>query len=290
MDVPPSIPAGEAFVASFAGMTRSMVAQSRALARKVSLAQLLDDTSSTNDHNNTNTNNKENRHINGINTTNGSVSSLRQDGAGAVVVGNTNNNNSSSNRETVLDNLRSLDAIVADLERRSAAVRDAIDREQRGNEAIQEMTETTKRRTIELAATCDALPQHLPHAAPPLPSASSASAAAAPNAVPSGVGTIAESGVAVSGTAATRTGRRGLPPTAAFDEGGNASRVATSGLPVVSVLELVTVGELEAVPRSTRARLTIAQVNGAVIDIQKAMERRYGITLEIVARIAVFYK
>ncbi|CAN0243275.1 unnamed protein product [Ectocarpus sp. 12 AP-2014] len=40
-------------------------------------------------------------------------------------------------------------------------------------------------------------------------------------------------------------------------------------------VELVTVGELNGVPRSTRGRLTIEQVNAAVTDIQKAIERRH---------------
>ena len=46
-------------------------------------------------------------------------------------------------------------------------------------------------------------------------------------------------------------------------------------MPVVPVMELVTIGELEEVPRSTRSRLTIAHINAAVTEIQKAMEKRY---------------
>ncbi|CAM9472592.1 unnamed protein product [Hapterophycus canaliculatus] len=53
-----------------------------------------------------------------------------------------------------------------------------------------------------------------------------------------------------------------------------AGRVSALDLPAVPVLELVTVAELNGVPRSTRARLTIEQINGAVAEIQKAVERR----------------
>ena len=56
MDVSSAIPAGEAFVTSFSDMTRLMVGQSKALARKVSLAQLLDD----GDHDSDNTINRNN--------------------------------------------------------------------------------------------------------------------------------------------------------------------------------------------------------------------------------------
>ena len=70
MDVSSAIPAGEAFVTSFSDMTRLMVGQSKALARKVSLAQLLDD----GDHDSDNTINRNND-----NRSNGNSGSSRRD-------------------------------------------------------------------------------------------------------------------------------------------------------------------------------------------------------------------
>lgn len=252
MNKPPKIAAGEAFVASFSDMTRSMAGQTRALARKVSLAQLLDV-----NHSDNSSDNKENSTIAAANH------ALPSHGNGSRgVYGNTGNAHGK-----VLEDLRSLDSIVSDLERRTAVMRDAIESHRRGNAAIQEMSETARQRTAQLAAVCASLPEHLPHAAPPVAGKESTGAPAI------------ASTVSASHTPADCINRRahsaaasGLDATGAGE--GQASRVAASTLPSVPVLELVTVAELDAVPRSTRARLTIAQMNAAVMEIQKAVERR----------------
>lgn len=215
----------EAFVSSFAEMTRSMEAQCRSLARKVSLAQLLDDGHQDMDD----STDKEN-------TTRDRASAPKKSSAAAVV------------NEHVLDDLRSLDSILSDLERRAAAMRVAIDDQRRDNVILEQLARQTRRQTAQLATTCASLPKHLPFpaatAAPENPTSRSAPPPAAAN--------------------ATRKGAEQ-----------KASRAPISSPPTMPVLELVTVAELQEVPRSTRARLTIAQVNAAVSDIKKAMEKRY---------------
>lgn len=301
MDVSSAIPAGEAFVTSFSDMTRLMVGQSRALARKVSLAQLLDDGDSSN-RNNDNSNgtnisskdNKENslsnnssssRAATNTNTKHSGLSEQSNTGSnnnGAAVLVGTN-----KARAKVVQDLRSLDAIVLDLERRAASMRDAIDRQRRGNEAFRELSEATRQQTAQLAAACAALPEHLPHDGPTATAAvavaSSARAgsdaerreppsSAAPAAATAAVGAVGARTTAVAGAEA-EAAEAAAVATAGHNDG-HASRVAASSVPVVPVLELVTVGELEGVPRSTRSRLTIAHINAAVTEIQKAMERR----------------
>lgn len=215
----------EAFVSSFAEMTRSMEAQCRSLARKVSLAQVLDDGRQDMDD----ITDKENIACD-------RASATRKSSAAAAV------------NEHVLDDLRSLDSILSDLERRAAAMRAAIDAQRRDNVILEQLARQTRRQTAQIATTCASLPQHLPFPA----------ATAPPEDPPS---------------------RSAPPPVAASAtrKGGNqkASRAPISSPPTMPVLELVTVTELQEVPRSTRARLTIAQVNAAVSDIQKAMEKRY---------------
>lgn len=215
----------EAFVSSFAEMTRSMEAQCRSLATKVSLAQVLDDGRQNMDD----STDKEN-------TACDRASATRKSSAAAAV------------NEHVLDDLRSLDSIMSDLERRAAAMRASIDDQRRGNVILEQLARQTQRQTAQIATTCASLPEHLPFPA----------ATAPPEDPPS----------------------RSAPPPAAVNatrKGGEqkASRAPISSLPTMPVLELVTVTELQEVPRSTRARLTIAQVNAAVSDIKKAMEKRY---------------
>lgn len=222
------IPAGESFVSSFADMTRSMMAQSRGLARKVSLAQLLEDANYTN----RNGDDKENR--------NGATNAARNPLHGKVI-----------------KDLRSLEAIVSGLERRVAEMRDAIDQERRGNTATRGMSETTRQQTAQLAATSNSLPEHLPFPAPP-PTVEAASTAISGSIGPT---KFVESEISAQEDSAAR------------EE--HACRVAVSEVPAVPILDLVTMVELEKVPRSTRSRLTIAQVNGAVAEIQNTMERRY---------------
>ena len=212
----------EAFVSSFAEMTRSMEAQSRALARKVSLAQLLDSGSRDSD-----------TEVDKENLRNGRANAARKSRAAVAV------------NEHVLDDLRSLDTILTDLERRAAAMRETIDNQRRSNATIKQLTQQTRRQTAQLAAACASLPEHLPFAASMNPAASESQNWSSP------------------------------PPAGASAKVGeiNASEVISSSR-TVPVLELVRVPELEEVPRSTRARLTIAQVNAAVADIQKAIEKR----------------
>ncbi|CAM9210667.1 unnamed protein product, partial [Sphacelaria rigidula] len=145
--------AGEAFVESFANVTRSMLAQSKALARTVSLAQVLDTSID-----------KENVPGDSLNAAN---HKYQQQSSGSAY------------RETVLNDLRSLDTIVAGLERRSAELRAAITLERAGIAEMKEMRESARQRNGDLAAVCERLPQHLPHAAPPLlpPSSSRSSTA-----------------------------------------------------------------------------------------------------------------
>lgn len=232
--------AGEAFVDSFAGMTRSMVSQSRTLARKVSLAQLLDGSTGIAD-------NAVKENVGNINN---SSSNYKGSGGGG------SGSRASAVHKRAIEDLRSVDAIVLDLERAAAELRDAIERRRRGNDAIQQMSESTRQLNAQLAAACAALPEHLPHAAPP--------AVVAPPVAPPRVTDVKAvvSGVGAAGENAAVVGAK------------SAARVAASSAATVPVLDLVTVGELEGVPRSTRARLTIAQVNAAVTEIQKSMERR----------------
>ena len=307
MDVSSAIPAGEAFVTSFSDMTRLMVGQSRALARKVSLAQLLEDggdhDGDTSNHKNDNSDgnnsggkyNKENSRSNDSSSsrssrvatnTNTKHSGLSEHTDSSSSSNNNNNNNNGAAvpvgtnkaRAKVVQDLRSLDAIVLDLERRAASMRDAIDRQRRGNEAFRELSEATRRQTAQLAAACASLPEHLPYDGPTATAAvavattaragSDAERGDPPSSAP------AASTAAVDAVGARTTTVVGATAAAAGHSDGHASRVAASALPVVPVLELVTVGELEGVPRSTRSRLTIAHINAAVTEIQKAMERR----------------
>lgn len=131
---------------------------------------------------------------------------------------------------------------------------------------MKDIRETARQRTDDLVALCERLPQHLPHAAPSAPFALSSSSA-----------------VPTTMDASSHCGGGGCtdPPATApsqtdHDNGGSsgACRVAPAALSVVPTVELVTVSELERVARSTRGRLTIAVVNDAVTEIQKAIERR----------------
>ncbi len=264
---------GEVMVASIGEMTQSTSTKVRDLSRKVTLARLLDDTTSNTDD--TTIDGKENGSHTTIVATKKEVFSERS--------GNNNSSSGSNAGGTVLRtnhaavealrNLRDLNNIVSEIERRSAALRDAIDTHRRENSARREKAKTARQQTAQLAATLSALPAHLPHAAPapeaPAPAAAAAAAtatAAAAAAAAAGAG--ATPAAADSGPAARS---RGNPAAAAA---ATAGRVATSDVPEVPVMDLVTVGELQGVPRSTRARLTIDQVNGAVAEIQKAVERR----------------
>lgn len=264
MDSSFAVSAGEALVASIGEMTQSSTNKLIDISRKVTLARLLDDTTS-----NTNTNaNANNENTDG--KENGTLT-INAAGQNAVLSERSNNTSSSSGGSNIgrttartnhgaveaLRDLRDLSTIVSEIERRAATLRDAIDTHRRDNEARREMSETTRQQTAQLAATLLALPEHLPHAAPQPASSAATATSSADRTAPS-----AESGPVARS--------RGNPAAA----GAEAGRVATSDLPEVPVLELVTVGELEGVPRSTRARLTIEQVNAAVAEIQKAVERR----------------
>lgn len=258
MDSSFAVSVGEALVSSIGDMTQSSTNKLRGISRKVTLARLLDDRAS-------NTSNTENAAEDKENGTH----NIKAAGQHAGLSERSNNNGSNIGRTTLRTNhgadealrdLRDLSSIVSEIERRAATLRDAIDTHRRDNEARRGMSETTRQQTAQLAATLLALPAHLPHPAPQPGTVTAASAAA------TGADRTAAS-AADSGPVARSRGN-----TAAA--GAEAGRVATSDLPEVPVLELVTVGELEGVPRSTRARLTIEQVNGAVAEIQKAVERR----------------
>lgn len=289
MDISSAIPAGEAFVTSFSDMTRLMVGQSRALARKVSLAQLLDDgdhddgdnsnrnNDSSSSGNNNSKDNKENSRSNNNSraTTRNNTATTNTNNKHSGLSEHTDNSNGAAvlvgankARAKVVQDLRSLDAIVLDLERRAASMRDAIDRQRRGNEAFRELSEATRRQTAQLAAACASLPEHLPHDGPTATAVVAVASTAR-------AGTDAERREPSSSAAAPATPVIGAAAAAAGHSDGHASRVAASALPVVPVLELVTVGELAGVARSTRGRLTIAHINAAVTEIQKAMEKRY---------------
>lgn len=242
-----AVPAGEAFIESFSEMTRSMLAQSRALSRKVSLAQLLEDSCTTNT--NTKSENTESASANALGDQPATASTRPQSGLGAASA------NAGSAREKVLKDLRSLDTIVSELELRAAAAREAIDRERRGCSEIEELRAAARQRAEDIAAVCLALPQYLPHAAPPSPMPAALAAEQGGSS-----STITTAGVVASRSAA-------VGAAAGTGEGKGTCRM-------VPMLELVTMAELEAVPKSTRVRLTIAQVNSAVTEIQKAMERR----------------
>lgn len=259
MDSSFAVSAGEALVASIGEMTQSSTIKLRDISRKVTLARLLDDTTSTSTNTNQeSTDDKENGTL-----------TITTAGQNAVLSERSNNStNSNIGRTTVRTNhgavealrdLRDLSSIVSEIERRAATLRDAIDTHRRDNEARREMSETTRQQTAQLAATLLALPEHLPHAAPQPATATATSSAAA------GADRTAPS--AEPGPVTRSRGNTGAA-------GAEVGRVAPSDLPEVPVLELVTVGELEGVPRSTRARLTIEQVNAAVAEIQKAVERR----------------
>eukprot|EP00752_Nemacystus_decipiens_P010314 g9189.t1 len=241
-------------------MTQSSTNKLRDISRKVTLARLLDDTTST-ATTNTNTEDKENGTL-----------TINAGGPNAVLSERSSNSSSNIGRTAVRTNhgaiealrdLRDLSSIVSDIERRAATLREEIDAHRRDNEARREMSETTRQQTAQLAATLLALPEHLPHAAPQAATAAATSSAA--------------TGADKTAPAAAESGpvTRSRGNAAAAGAGAEAGRVAASDLPEVPVLGLVTVGELEGVPRSTRARLTIEQVNAAVAEIQKAVERRH---------------
>eukprot|EP00903_Cladosiphon_okamuranus_P010352 g9795.t1 len=262
MDSTFAFSAGEALVASVGEMAQSSTNKLRDISRKVTLVRLLDDTTSNTNNQNPDDKDKEN----GTRTINTADHKI-------VLSERSSSNNSSRNtsRTTVvranhgtveaLRDLRDLSSIVSEIERRAATLRNAIDTHRRDNEARREMSETTLQQTAQLAATLLALPEHLPHAAPQPATASAPSAA---------VGAQRTAPAADSGLATCSRGN--MASTAA---GAEVGLVATSDLPEVPVLELVTVGELEGVPRSTRARLTIEQVNAAVAEIQRTIERRH---------------
>lgn len=261
MDSSFAVSAGEALVVSIGEMTKSSTNKLRDISRKVTLARLLDD-GSNNHANHINTNNTNNDKENGTHTTNaaGQTAALSERSSNSSNVGRTTTLRTNHGAVEALRDLRDLSSIVSEIERRAATLRDAIDTHRRDNEARREMSKTTRRQTAQLAATVLALPEHLPHAAPQPATAATAAPAAATGA----------DRTAPAADSGPETRSRGNTAAA----GAEAGRVATSDSPEVPVLELVTVGELEGVPRSTRARLTIEQVNGAVAEIQKAVERR----------------
>lgn len=204
----------------------------------------------------------------------------------------------SAYREAVLNDLRSLDTIVVDLERRAAELRAAITLERAGIAEVKEMRESARQRNGDLAAVCERLPQHLPHAAAPLllPSSSRSSTvnsmaehtngATSTNSRShhrSGSGDVSPDPTADGAAGATDDRHAEDDQVTMKNDGGNrdggggggACRVAPSAVSEVPTVELVTVSELEGVARSTRGRLTLAVVNDAVSEIQKAIEKRY---------------
>ena len=267
-------------MASIGEMTQSSTNKLRAISRKVTLVRLLDDTSTGNADGAID--DKENgSHITiaaakkglfserSSNDTNNGTTKAGSGGGGGG--GGTIARTNHAAVEALRD-LRDLNSIVSEVERRAAALRDAIDSHRRDNNARREMSETARRQTAQLAATLTALPAHLPHAAP-TPARPAAAAAVPATAVPATAvsGGAGATATAVDSGPATRfRGNTAAPAAPAAGPG----RVANSDLREVPVMDLVTVGELQGVPRSTRARLTIEQVNGAVAEIQKAVERR----------------
>lgn len=193
-----------------------------------------------------------------------------------------NNHAGSAYREKVLNDLRSLATIVADLERRAAQVRATVNQERAGIEEMKEMRVAAKQRADDLAAACRHLPQHLPHATPasPFPSPSPSSTIVATTITTTKTATNANDSHASDGRGTARGGHGDekvischLDDNCGGGDGG-AYRVAPASSAVVPTVELVTVSELEIVARSTRGRLTIAMVNDAVTEIQKAVEKR----------------
>lgn len=280
------VSAGEALVASIGDMTSSSTNKLRDVSRKVTLVRLLDERSSSSssrsNSNNTNSSadDKEN---------NSSSAITNAPGRSAVFSERSSNNNDNSsigggtstlqaNRGGLeaLRDLRDLSSIVSEVERRAAALREVIESHRRDNIARREMSQTTRQQTAQLAATLSALPEHLPHAAAPLqpkPTQKMVAAAAAAIAAAAAVTTGGEADSSAAAAAAVA-----CPATrSAVGNRRSGADPAASNLTEVPVLELVTVGELNGVPRSTRARLTIEQVNAAVTEIQKAVERRYAI-------------
>lgn len=281
---------GNALVAAIAGLTESSENKLRDVSRKATLARLLDDRSgsgsSTNSDGGGRTIDKENS------SRSSTVSrGLASSSPNAVFSerGNCNNNNITTGAAAVIQtnhgnlealrNLRDLSSIVSEVERRVAVLREAIDNRRRDNAARREMSDTARQQTAQLAGTLAALPEHLPHAAPNTTETTTSCKAAAATAVAAAAA--GAPAAAVSGPRSTRSGanrRRGEVATAAVGPAGGgeiaAGRVSASDVSAVPVLELVTVAELNGVPRSTRARLTIEQINAAVSEIQKAVEKR----------------
>ncbi|CAM9512062.1 unnamed protein product [Pylaiella littoralis] len=296
-----AVSAGEALVASIGDMTSSSTNKFRDVSRKVTLARLLDEkssssSSSSSDKAKSSDDDKENSRT----TTNssGSGNAILSERCSSSSSSSSNNNNNSNDNSrnnsscigggttTLLANrgglealrdLRDLSSIVSEVERRAAALREAIESHRRDNIARREMSETTRQQTAQLAATLSALPEHLPHAAtPPPPPPPTAAAATSQKTAAAAVAVAAAAAVPTAGGADSNAATVAYPVvrSAGGIRRGEAD-AAASGLTEVPVLELVTVGELNGVPRSTRARLTIEQVNSAVTEIQKAVERRH---------------
>lgn len=225
------------------------MAQSRSLSRKVSLAQLVDDSGSSVHHIETNKGNER-----------GSSDSGNLSGRGFA-------------REKVLKDLRSLETIVSALERRAASAREAIDCERRACAEMNELCAAANERAKDLLALYAALPQHLPCAEPPQPRSPQQPTTATAHA---STAMKVDSNSTDNTSAPPRCPQTAVPTRGTNRETNTVCRTTTSTAiaSMVPTLELVTVAELEAVPRSTRARLTIAQVNSAVTEIQKAMEKR----------------
>lgn len=265
--------AGAALVVSVGNMTTSATNKLQDVSRKVTLASLLDDkSSSTTTTNSDKAIGKENSGVNN--------SASSRDLAGKKVFSERGNNSNTSTAASghtnhvdleALRDLRDLSSIVSEVERRAAALREAIDGHRRDNAARRAMSDATRQQTAQLAATLSALPEHLPHAAeaPARETAAMANGAAAAAAAASTVPP------ARSGGGNRRIAAKAAEPAGGGGDGEPNASAGRTTMAEVDPVELVTVGELNGVPRSTRGRLTIEQVNAAVTDIQKAIERRY---------------
>ncbi|CAM9523585.1 unnamed protein product [Choristocarpus tenellus] len=150
-------------------------------------------------------------------------------------------------RAKVLDQMRSLDAIVADLTRKLAMAREFVDDERRALVELEEMSKDAFTLNSDLQAMLSCLPKHLPG-----------------DSVSVEVVRVASDGTHRVG----QVGNQSKVPVEASTE----SHAVATGLPE---MELVTLGELERVPKTTRGRLSLEQVNAAIVEIQTTIERRH---------------
>ncbi|CAM9771501.1 unnamed protein product, partial [Ectocarpus sp. 13 AM-2016] len=164
--------AGAALVASVGNMTTSATNKLQDVSRKVALARLLDDKSSSSSSSSSTNSDKA---VDGKENSSVNSTGSRDLASRKVFSERGNNNNDNNNSNTArgaghtnhgdleaLRDLRDLSSIVSEVERRAAALREAIDAHRRDNEARRAMSDATRQQTAQLAATLSALPEHLP--------------------------------------------------------------------------------------------------------------------------------